>query len=806
MKHLSRAIIAVFMAVLMGALLPVQVFADTPDYISEVKIFMGDYSAADSEGYTLLKDGNNPVDLNQNAGGGMGSKGEKAVYLGYKTTKESGEAITDLALMNMKGGYDVAEYEALMEKQLKSQILPFIENFISAVKEYRANYNSKRSANKERAKYVHDALNKLYDDDTEKPLGDLLLNETKQELGNDAYNALSAEEKKEHADLATIIAQANGRATLIMESLITRAADSNSTVWLERFEDISYDDLIEQTGETQTDAKKTLAKLYDDDAQEILDMWKEFKKHLDGYDEAVSIIAAEDKKNIGEDEEFLENYNAETASDEEIEKYAELTAEIQLHAETLSNAETDIFCHDYLEDIEYGDGTMLDFFTQDYDDVEAEIEMLYPLVASLTKGQRAGLEFVTLQDLVVFSATDRQGYKSREADELETASIYLGVDRAIYEKGGVALTSDALRSKVAEVETPEQGIALHIFTGISVALAIAGASVFAASAAIRNTALKSIAEYNKTIARLQETIRKTKINQKGLYRMIQDEIIWNQERGTVVTIEHIQGRYGLVMAKHQKILETAKTNLAKSQNPEYLQRLEMRSVNCRKMMIGSAIFTVVMVGISAYLAYLDYQAMKEYYNVTFTPIPHYMVDEKDLISYNKKGEKVVNKNQSAYYKAVECNRTEADEMFKTLGTCADMNGDVGQQWLALYAVKNELMEPILASSLKAVIGSTDIPAGYKTGIHMFGSEAAFNLNNSYYDWNNEAPATYVYFKTDENALSAAGSVFMPSMLTLNEINKGTLVLAAGGGLILGAAITAIAGASIKKKRNKATQG
>ncbi len=789
MKHLSRAIIAVFMAVLMGALLPVQVFADTPDYISEVKVFIGDYSAAESEGYTLLKNGSNPVDLNQNAGGGLGSKGEKAVYIGYKTTKERADAITDLALMNMKGGYDVAEYEALMEKQLKSQILPFINNFISAVKEYRANYNSKYTANKERAKYVHDALNKLYDDDTEKPLGDLLLNLTKQEMGDAAYNALSDSEKKEHADLATIIAQANGRATLIMESLITRASDSNSSVWLERFEETTYDDLIEQTGETRTDAVKTLAKLFDDDAQEILDMWNEFKKHLDNYDEAVNIIAAEDKKDFSKDEDFLENYDAETASDEDIEKYATLSAEIQLHAETVSNAETDIFCHDYLDDIEYGDGTMLDFFTQEYEDVEAEIEMLYPLVASLTAGQRAGLEFVTLQDLVMFSATDKQGYKSREAEELETASIYLGVDRAIYEKGGVALTSDALRSKVVEMETPEQGIALHIFSGISVALAIAGVSVFAASAAMRNTALKSIAEYNKTISRLQETIRKTKINQKGLYRMIQDEIIWNQERGTVVTIEHIQGRYGYVIAKHQNILETAKTNLAKSQNPEYLQRLEARSVNCRRMMIGSAIFTVVMVGISAYLVYLDYQAMKDYYKVDFTPIPHYMVEEKDLISYNKKGEKVVNKNQSAYYKAVECNRTESDEMFKALGTCADMNGDVGQQWLALYGVKNEAMEPILASSLKAVVGDAQMPAGYTTGVHMFGTEAAFNLNSSLYDWANDAPSVYVYFKTDDTASSTTASNF----------TGGALALAGGAGIALGAAVTALA---MKLKRKK----
>ena len=215
MKHLSRAIIAVFMAVLMGTLLPVQVFADTPDYISEVKIFAGDYSAAEAEGYTLLKDGNNPVDLNQEAGGGLGSKGEKAVYLGYKTTKERADAITDLALMNMKGGYDVAEYTALMNQQMKSQILPFIEKFQATIDEYRANYASNNRSNKQRASYIHDMLDKMIDDDTGSGLGTLLLNPTKQELGDAAYNALPDAEKKQHADLATIIAQSNGQATLM---------------------------------------------------------------------------------------------------------------------------------------------------------------------------------------------------------------------------------------------------------------------------------------------------------------------------------------------------------------------------------------------------------------------------------------------------------------------------------------------------------------------------------------------------------------------------------------------------------------
>ena len=788
MKRIWKSFLAVLMAVLMGVMPSVKVFAaegESPDYISEVKVFIGDYAAAGSEGYTILTDENAPVDLNQDAGGGAGSKGEKAVYLGYKTTKNRSEAITDLALMNMKGGYSVQEYEALMDKQLKSQILPFIENFRAAILEYRENYTSEFEANQKRALYVHDALNKLIDDDTGMPLGDLLLNETKQELGDAAYNALSDEQKKQHADLATILAQANGRATLIMESLISRAADTNEDTWLDRLVSLTYDKLEESTGLVPTDAKKQLAKFYDDDAQQILEMWPELKKHLDAYDTAVETMAAETAKDLTAAEQFLADYDPTAATDEEIDQYATYSSELQHHAEVIANCETDILCHDYLESIDYEDGTLLDFFTQDTDDLADEIERLYPLVASLTAGQRAGLDFVMLQDLVMFAASDDQGYQSKEFDELTPASVYLGVDRAIHEKGGVALTSDALRPRVTEPETPEQSVALHVFIGMSATLAVASVVTFAVSASVRSSVLKELAQYNATIEKLNNVIKQNKLSLHGLSVMINNESPYFSQ-------EQLYDRLGPSINRHSAALKEAQTKLYYANDPEYVARLEARSAKCQKLMIGSAVFTVVMVGISAYLVYLDWQQMKAYYQVDFTPMPHYMIDEKDLVSYNKKGEKVVLKNQSAYYKLVECNRTANDEYYEVLGTGSDLNGDVGKQWLALYSVKKDLMEPILASSLKVVVGKTDIPAGYETGIHMFGTDAAFNLNSSLYDWANDAPSVYIYFRTDDTVTGAAGSNF----------TAGTLALGAGAGLILGAAITALAMKTRKKSDKK----
>ena len=73
---------------------------------------------------------------------------------------------------------------------------------------------------------------------------------------------------------------------------------------------------------------------------------------------------------------------------------------------------------------------------------------------------------------------------------------------------------------------------------------------------------------------------------------------------------------------------------------------------------------------------------------------------------------------------------------------------------------------------------------------MFGTEAAFNLNSSLYDWANDAPYVYIYFKTDDTAVNTAGANF----------TGGTLALAGGAGIAVGAVITALA-VKIKRKHD-----
>lgn len=81
MKRISTIALIILLTLLMAGLMPARVFADSlPEYISEVKVFYDDFNNAEREGFTVLNgDNGKPADLNEGAGGGWGSKGDKAV-------------------------------------------------------------------------------------------------------------------------------------------------------------------------------------------------------------------------------------------------------------------------------------------------------------------------------------------------------------------------------------------------------------------------------------------------------------------------------------------------------------------------------------------------------------------------------------------------------------------------------------------------------------------------------------------------------------------------------------------------------
>ena len=273
-------------------------------YISEVRIGMGETEAEakrelESEGFTILKDESGALaDLNKDAGSNSALKrgaNDKIVYFGYKTTSDVDDAITDLAVMNMKGGYSVEDYNMIIDREMDTRIKPFVDNFIATLEEYRVNYKkSKSSPSHIRADYMRRLLNRMTDDDTGgQPIGDLLLNETKYELGDAAYNALSDAEKKNHCDILTLLMQANGKATLSMKNLVTRASDTSSDTWLDRFSATTLDDLMAEAEEedpsltTEPDLYAALDRKYNDIAEIILSKWTAFQSQIIEYEDKI---------------------------------------------------------------------------------------------------------------------------------------------------------------------------------------------------------------------------------------------------------------------------------------------------------------------------------------------------------------------------------------------------------------------------------------------------------------------------------------------------------------------------------------
>ena len=67
------------------------------------------------------------------------------------------------------------------------------------------------------------------------------------------------------------------------------------------------------------------------------------------------------------------------------------------------------------------------------------------------------------------------------------------------------------------------------------------------------------------------------------------------------------------------------------------------------------------------------------------------------------------------------------------------------------------------------------------------------MNSSLYDWANDAPSVFIYFKTEDTSANSAGSGFTP----------GTVAVTGGAGVLAGILITALVSKSLSRKKKKA---
>ena len=897
-----KTIVAVILLVSVLALSPLQTFAAASTvYISEIKLGYGStpkeaYDYLTGEGYQIVTYGhtykNTKVeekyqkyaDLNQ--GGGSKFKKDVVVYMGYKTTQNKDEAITDIAAMNMMGGYSFAQYEELIDKYRESTIKPFLDRFMSTVQEYRDNYNSSNAENKAKAVYIHDLLNLITDDDTGMGMGDLLLNKTSEDYGYDEYKKLSNEEKKKYGDLTVILMQGNTSTVFAIEQMLTLAADTNEKTWIERLVDLGPDGLLNtytQQGKSPSDAQKEMAQEYEDTALKIAAKWEDFRNELleykgminentvleDDGDEPMQeeADATPDEENAGEAEtgqtaskEGAADENIPEATDDDVKNVKTADQVVEVVEDTMVGSgalceEVEVvktaYIYNYLTSVKYGDSTLCDFFLKSSDEVSGDnIAQLYPMVSVLTKGQRAGTEFLSLKQMVQCGSTENRFYaESKEntsgiVESTPKSSVYSGVNREHF-GSGCALTDEKMRADAQNRTSDFNDWAFGItnrtlmFAGISLAAAV---PMVISCKALRAELLKKPLVITDALESAATSIEKI-VKSKSIYDMqtaatYQMEVLGsfsepgnylkttmvNYSRGKVEIMKNI-GIYNKLDMTSFRITETSEGMRVRASNgvgqkvdqvfpKEYgiktsdtLQGVSkkcsetaanLNKTNWSKVFkTGAAVvFSLAFLAVSGYTVYCAYNDIKAYYNVEMTIIPKYIVDKKDITYLDDTGKTLVKQNEDAYYEVVRCNRASNAPMSGLSKDYGDVNGDVAKQWLALYTVKNmSLGNPIVADSFRVVVGTTEVPEKYDASIHMFGEKSAANMTNSVYTYNDSNNGIYVYYKTDADANPGSkdtGSVF----------STGYVMIAGGIGLIIGAVLGLVITSAVKRKKVK----
>ena len=792
---------------------PTAVYAEETEgsgkYVSDVFIAYGKSEKKATE--WLQKNGWEPVKGDFNAGKASFFDDNKiqdqnvAAVMGIKRTDDKEQAITDMAVMNMKGGYSLPEYEKLIDEK-KTEINEFINHFMVVIEEYRANYNGEGSEfGKKRAETAHDMLNNFTDggedeeyavNDTGMKMGDGLLEKTRQE-GNEAG-----------IDLEQLLLESSGPAMLIVETLLALSADVNEQTWIERAGGLTGEELAENLVQYAPEAEgqdvaesavpQFLGQKYGDTAAVLAEQWGAINEQMrwfesycnqnDLWEKDGDSTEAYDKRL----NDYFDNLKKsdEAAYNEESKKFGSCS----LLYDSLYE------CH---FEGEWGE-TMGDFFNPSDEAYSyPEAEAFLPMAAALSDGQRASMDFLSLQALLLIGFGSDEGLKKAlpEIDktfgDIEDMSIYTGVNRAAF-RGGVAITSEALMEQnagkgqafdqmwdnmgivaISSYCAAIAGIVSMIAGGVMVAK---GTTTYTVAAATRGGYQWKLAQSNMNLT-------------KNVVKLAQQ----NYDKGLTTAEKLTQVKQNALDA--EKDFEALdKTTVTETTKMGYAGRIFLGVGGA--LLVGAAIVKAVQ--------------MYKYYQRDMTPIPRMIVDESDIVTYltddngkpllDEKGnqKKTIDFKTYEYYSAVKCNRPEVGEIgdwqdgvsdYKDpehyCFDIADLNADMGQEWIALYTVKSQDKgDPILADSLTLQYGSSKTPKGCTKPLHLFTYTNAVDLGDTAWAFNNDKKGVYLFWDADTNAFAAdAASAF----------SGGQLALAGIGGLILG-----IAGATLvlNKKRRK----
>ncbi len=414
--------VALLMALLMGSQPTLSVLAvgETKEYVSDVMVVTEDQVANLPEGYKVLE---NPLYEGKR-------DGQSKTYLAYKTTEKANEAITDMRLMSMNGGWSFSEYDEYLQ-QITERTDQLIDGLWQAIVEYRLRYRVDKT---KQAIFAHDALNLYWFDPSEPDevkefgakmrVGDLLLDRTK-------ING------KDSKWLKILFMESNGDVISSIYSSLSIACsrDEVGMTFIDRLKYINPIDYYEATE-------------YNDAVYALMDHAERLRESVEFYLDP-NVKKYEDFNTDEERDEYCTNllandYISFVIDENENRSNSDMWTE---GCNVVHNFQNIPYHGIDLPDCE----TLLDFIRLK----DVELYQWYPLVASLTDGNRATIVTTGLLSFVLDSISDENhlydNINEIKADpELRPVfeagiSVFYGVDRNIYKDHMVAMTSEALR-------------------------------------------------------------------------------------------------------------------------------------------------------------------------------------------------------------------------------------------------------------------------------------------------------------------------------------------------------------------------
>ena len=775
MKKVFYSMIAAILVIATICSLAVPAFAaGEEEYISELRlVYAEDYDEAKAiiaEGefkeYKVLNE-----NLNENSG-------EIGVWLAYKTTTNIEEAITDLAVMQMNGGYSDGNYQEMI-KQSYDEYVAMGQIYLDAINYFVEAYDA--------GDYLADAafrqLN-FYNIVSDGIPEDEIPTFEGERLGDIFYEGI------DEYELATIFFQGNSYVLDNVRLLLAMGVSYNE-------DGKTYLDKVGDAAAQVTEDPTVFV-----DASEDLDMYAALIAPSIG-------VFADMFKELETVEEELD-YMDEDYTDQE-QEYLEYYSIAQL-----------------MRRVNYLDDKTLYQFCMDYVLNEEDYSALYPLAYALNEGQQAMTKVFHYYDVVRYSVSGYseealdQAISDMEEEYSETPfNVYEGVDRTIY-YGTFALTSAAER---ADAYTEENTLTNAFFGEgnkasffINIGTMAAGAAIFYSGSvyygyateqardaawkaldkafdnqlnAVDNLGSKTAKFFSYDDAGLHQTYDDMANDLMGRYAQgtdyswmgLEDKLKYlNQELGSKgASTKYLDGNIDLnnlnkMNREAARALESAKSKTAeaKAQTTAYSASTGAKIFSGMLYVAGGVMML--------YSAYNLIMTVYNYYHPDYEDIPLAMVDLINTID----GDRYIK------YDVV----LEAETNDKGEYSAADLNAFEAQRWNALYYTKSyEAGKPLLADAFVLSNTNNQPKEGY-TPVHRFGEQICYDLNKYNFDGDTNI---YLSVKQSKNDKFAAAGV--PEVVG-SMFGVGFLFLAGGVGVALGVGGTFATQSIIKKKKAK----